>query len=406
MAGERTQAPTQKRREDARKRGQVPRSREVDSALVILASYAVLSVGGGAMWEGMRSLLIESFEQLDRQPLTIELTANMGLGLMGRAVLILAPLMISVLALSLVGGMAQTGGSMFAMEAATPQYKRLNPMEGAKRLVASKQAYMNLLKTLLKFLVFGLAALLTFRAHWTEMIALGVAFSLAESVALLTTIAIYVPATPIALWLLGSGLLDAPAQAIPGGWADIPAAAVRPAVVLLKGVLPSAALFALGVGSLLSAFALFDRLLPNLDPPSARFERLSKRFSSPRAMFLFGALVTSITMSVSLSVTILVPLTLKNILQRRDVVPYVMGANITTFLDTLFASLLLESPHGAPVVLAEMLSVAAVSAVVLLTAWEPFCAGVLGLAHRVIGRRTSLVAFMVVLFVVPLGLIL
>ena len=189
MAGERTQAPTQKRREDARKRGQVPRSREVDSALVILASYAVLSVGGGAMWEGMRSLLIESFEQLDRQPLTIELTANMGLGLMGRAVLILAPLMISVLALSLVGGMAQTGGPMFAMEAATPQFKRLNPMEGAKRLVASKQAYMNLLKTLLKFLVFGLAALLTFRAHWTEMIALGVAFSLAESVALLTTIA-------------------------------------------------------------------------------------------------------------------------------------------------------------------------------------------------------------------------
>lgn len=224
--------------------------------------------------------------------------------------------------------------------------------------------------------------------------------------ALLTTIAIYVPATPIALWLLGSGLLDGPAQAIPGGWADVPAAAVRPAVLLLRGALPSAALFALGIGALLGAFALFDRLLPNLDPPSPRFERLSRRFGSPSAMFLFGALVTSVTMSVSLSVTILVPLTLKNILQRRDVVPYVMGANITTFLDTLFASLLLESPHGAPVVLAEMISVAAVSAVVFVAAWGPFCEGVLALAHRVIGRRTSLGAFLVVLFVAPLALIL
>ena len=188
MAGERTEAPTQKRRDDARKRGQVPRSREVDSALVILAAFAVLRLGGGAMWSGLQSLMIESFGQLDTGPLTIDLTASMGLALIGDAVRILAPLMIGVLALSLLGGVAQTGGPMFAREAIKPQFKRMNPLQGAKRLVASKQAYMNLLKTLLKFLVFGLAALLTFRAHWDEMIALGVAFSLPESVSLLATI--------------------------------------------------------------------------------------------------------------------------------------------------------------------------------------------------------------------------
>src|SRR5690606_8416992 len=122
---------------------------------------------------------------------------------------------------------------------------------------------------------------------------------------------------------------------------DLPAESVRPIVDWMDGWAPGALLFASGAGVLLMAFAVFDRLLPNLDPPSARFERLARRFRSPRMMLLFGGLVTSITMSVSLSVTILVPLTLKNYVRRADVVPYVMGANITTFLDTLFASLLL-----------------------------------------------------------------
>ncbi|MSP23103.1 MAG: hypothetical protein EXR66_08910 [Dehalococcoidia bacterium] len=77
--------------------------------------------------------------------------------------------------------------------------------------------------------------------------------------------------------------------------------------------LPGALGFLLGVGSLLGAFALFDRLLPNLDPPPQAFERMSRHFAAPRSMFLFGMLVTSLTMSVPLSVTILVPLALNNI---------------------------------------------------------------------------------------------
>ena len=107
-------------------------------------------------------------------------------------------------------------------------------------------------------------------------------------VALLTTIVIYVPATPLALWLLSTGRLDGPAGSIPRGWADLPAAAVRPLVSAAAGHAPGVVLFALGVASLLGAFALFDRLLPSLAPPSPRFERRSQRVAAPRAMFLFG----------------------------------------------------------------------------------------------------------------------
>src|SRR3990167_3758648 len=101
MAGERTEAPTPRRREDARKRGQVPRSREVDSALVIMAAFAVMRLAGGAMWEGMSALMTDTFAHLGERPLTVEVAATAGSSLMGRALLVLAPLMGGVIAISL-----------------------------------------------------------------------------------------------------------------------------------------------------------------------------------------------------------------------------------------------------------------------------------------------------------------
>jgi sodium-dependent phosphate cotransporter len=220
-------------------------------------------------------------------------------------------------------------------------------------------------------------------------------------VALVTTALTYAPATVLALWLLDTGWLDAPARAIPTGWADLPAALVAPVARPLSDALPGALLFLAGVAALLGAFAVFDRVLPRLDPPSERFERLSKRLASPRAMFLFGALVTSITMSVSLSVTILVPLTLKHVVRRQSVIPYVMGANITTFLDTLFASLLLDAGAATPVVLAEMLAVTVVSAAILLLLWRPFSGAVLWTAGHAVASRRSLAVFVAVCLALP-----
>ena len=83
-------------------------------------------------------------------------------------------------------------------------------------------------------------------------------------------------------------------------------------------------------------------------------------------MFAFGSLVTLVTLSVSLSVTILVPLALKGYVRRDRVIPYVMGANIATWIDTLLAALLLDSPRAFTVVLTEMLAGGCVSLFVLV----------------------------------------
>lgn len=224
-------------------------------------------------------------------------------------------------------------------------------------------------------------------------------------IALLTTFTIYAPATVLAVALLRSGALDPAAGSIPAGWEDFAAAVSAPVVEPLGERLAGAPLFALGVGALLAAFWLFDRLLPHLDPPSARVERLSRRFASPRSMFFFGLLLTALTMSVAISVTILVPLTLKGIVHRRMIVPYIMGANITTFVDTLFAATLVSTPQAVPVVLAQVAAVTAVSAVVLLFAYGPYSRLVLAAAHAVVADRRWMVALLAAMGGLPLLLL-
>ena len=113
MAAEKTEQPTQKRRDDARKRGQVGRSREVDSAIVLLAALVTFRFGGAAMWRAFESLLRDSFATLDVTQPNADLASLVGVDLVGRAILILLPLFGAILALSLARNWAIGPALMF-----------------------------------------------------------------------------------------------------------------------------------------------------------------------------------------------------------------------------------------------------------------------------------------------------
>lgn len=189
MAAEKTEQPTQKKRADARKRGQVGRSREVDSAIVLLAALATFRFGGAAMWRAFESLLRDSFATLDVTQPNADLASLVGVDLVGRAILILLPLFGAILALSLAGGVAQTGGILFSVQAIKPQVSRINPMKGAKRVFASKQSLVQLAKSLAKFVLLGGVAAWTLQSRWEDLTSLGVAYSLFDSLGVLVDVA-------------------------------------------------------------------------------------------------------------------------------------------------------------------------------------------------------------------------
>jgi Na+/phosphate symporter len=187
----------------------------------------------------------------------------------------------------------------------------------------------------------------------------------------------------------------------PGALTSLVDVVYDPMVERLDARLPSLALFAIGIGTLLLSFAVFDRVLPNLDVPGPRFERASAFLHQRYLMFFFGVLVTLMTLSVSLSLTILVPLTLKGYVKRNSIIPYVMGANIATWIDTLFAALLLDTPRAFTIVFVEMVAGAAVSLLVLVVLYEPYKRVILGTAHAATRDRRGFALFLGALFLVP-----
>ena len=191
MAHAKTEQPTRKRRQDARRRGQVAHSREVDTALALLAAFAAFRFGGGALWAGLEGLLRDSFAILDRHPLADPLSgplvALLGPGMVLRALLLVLPLMLLIAGVSLLGGFLQSGG-VFSTQAIRPQLKRLNPLQGAKRIFASKQALVALAKALLKFAIVGGIAAFTLRAWAQELAAIGVTMPLRQSLGVLADI--------------------------------------------------------------------------------------------------------------------------------------------------------------------------------------------------------------------------
>lgn len=220
-------------------------------------------------------------------------------------------------------------------------------------------------------------------------------------VALLTAFTLYAPVLPIGSFVLREGWFDGVRFGSPEALVSFVDLAYDPLVERADAHLPQLALFVLGVPTLLGAFYVFDRALPSLERPGPTFERLSRLFQQRFTMFGFGALVTAMTLSVSLSQTILVPLTLKGYVKRQHIIPYIMGANVLTWIDTLFASLLIDTPRAFTVVFTMMMVGAGVSLAVLLFAYGPYSRAVLALAHRATASRRGFAAFLAAILIVP-----
>ena len=220
-------------------------------------------------------------------------------------------------------------------------------------------------------------------------------------VALLTAMTLWAPVVPIGALALNQGWFDGVRFGSPDALVSVVDTIYDPIVSRTDEHLPRLALFGVGVPALLGAFYVFDRALPNLEAPGPTFERLSRHAQRRLPMFLFGAAVTLLTLSVSLSLTILVPLTMKGYLKRQHLIPYIMGANITTWIDTLFASLLLDTPRAFTIVFTEMVVGASVSLFVLIFLYGPYQRGILALAHRITASRRGFVVFLTTILVVP-----
>lgn len=136
------------------------------------------------------------------------------------------------------------------------------------------------------------------------------------------------------------------------------------------------------------------------------FQGMPRILYRPIVTFLLGALVTTVTMSVSLSLSILVPLSVRGYIRRENIIPYIMGANITTFVDTLMAAVLLGNPNAFTVVLVNMMSVAVVSMIIIGLIYLPYERGILRFVNYLLNHNLALALYMFGIVGIPILLML
>ncbi len=151
MSGEKTEQPTEKRLRDARKKGQIVKSQDLTSALMLLTAVCILWLGGTAMISVLLGTMksgIEtagSFDGVLTRDRALELLTQGAMD-MGIA---LAPWFIFMFIGAILFNYIQVG-SLFAVEGLKPELNKLNPAEGFKQKFLKPKQYVELGKTLLK----------------------------------------------------------------------------------------------------------------------------------------------------------------------------------------------------------------------------------------------------------------
>ena len=216
----------------------------------------------------------------------------------------------------------------------------------------------------------------------------------------------YLAALGVGVVLLNSGLLD-PVQLSSGRVLTSATDLIfDPLAAFFLAFLPRWSLFFVGMSVIIISFNLFDKCLPGMTLKESHMGRMSRLVYRPWVMFLLGSAITLISMSVSVSLSILVPLSQRGFVRRENVIPYIMGANITTFIDTLLAAVLLNNPPAFTIVLVEMLSITLVSIFLLALIYHPFEQAMLDLVNWITESNRHLAVFMLSILVVPLILLI
>jgi len=156
---EKTEQPTAKRLDDAKRKGQVARSRELNSMAVTLVGVVTLVAMSGSLGQGLAHIMRQGFslsrtEIFDSGSLLLHLSEAIR-----DALLALAPFFLAMILVAVVSSIA-LGGFTFSAEALTPKLSKLSPLQGLKRTFSVK-GLVELIKAMAKFaLVGGATALL------------------------------------------------------------------------------------------------------------------------------------------------------------------------------------------------------------------------------------------------------
>lgn len=168
MAGDsddsdKTLEPTEKRLQEAREKGDVPRSQEVRHVALLGGGLAVIAVVSLTLMQNMVLLLKGLISNADRIEVSERGTQQLLAQVMQPFAMMMIPAMGLLFVLALLGGLAQ-GRPTFSLEKIAPKWSKLSPVAGLKRIFGM-HGVIEFFKNLLKF---GIVALVVAKVVWPD----------------------------------------------------------------------------------------------------------------------------------------------------------------------------------------------------------------------------------------------
>lgn len=168
---DRTEEATPKRIADARKKGDVPRSRELNTVLMLLASLIGFAVLGGSGVQSYKRLATSQWS-VDRQDIFNDESVLNGLFVpFIEALWISAPFLFLMFIAVFIGPLCM-GGWVFSASSVKIDPKKLSPLAGLKRMVGV-QSLAELLKAIMKVILLGGLAVFLLELHLDDYLRLG-----------------------------------------------------------------------------------------------------------------------------------------------------------------------------------------------------------------------------------------
>ena len=156
---EKTEDASQRRIDQAREKGDVPKSRELNSAIALLLGLLTLRFFAQFSLGGLKDISVYAFSQLNYiSPDPQTLQAGF-VQVVLRMLLIVAPILMAMAVTGILTNFLQVG-ALFSLEALSFQFNKLNPLSGLKQIF-SRNGLVETLKAILKFTIIGVVVVIT-----------------------------------------------------------------------------------------------------------------------------------------------------------------------------------------------------------------------------------------------------
>jgi len=167
---EKEEAPSEKKREDTRKKGQVAKSTELNSVFVLLAAIFLLRLVGPWMMRELDAHIREYFALCENADMSMQRLIDLSQGAIVLLVKIILPFAGAILCAGVLANVVQIG-LLFTFEPMIPKLEKLNPLSGIKRIF-SMRTVVETIKNVLKIILIGYIAYATIKDEYEILVTL------------------------------------------------------------------------------------------------------------------------------------------------------------------------------------------------------------------------------------------